>query len=241
MKTGSKKHLLIKEGRVERGSNVKRFFTYECQIQTNFHSLENLRAWNVDIRGNCIYWLWKEGRSKRVNRQNYPPSLRWTFCSTSVKQLTQSTRCDFISAVLSNKFLYKVLVTYMFWKNFGLRLDGFTSIFNEEDCKSSWIDWNAQVTVNPLGWPTWRGAPNCETNDWIFAENLLTLPWASKDEGPFFKRRSVVLGSRCFCLWGVATDQIQTLKWHRWGRIDQIWCGNHLPVDWQTFTVSSLW
>ena len=85
------------------------FSSYKCQIQTNFHSLENLRAVNVDIRGSCFYWLWKEGRSKRVNRQNYPPSLQWTFCSTSVKfSWLKSTRCDFISAVLSNKFLYKV-------------------------------------------------------------------------------------------------------------------------------------
>ena len=88
---------------------LRDFSSYKCQIQTNFYSLENLRAVNVDIRGSCFYWLWKEGRSKRVNRQNYPPSLRWTFCSTSVKfSWLKSTRCDFISAVLSNKFLYKV-------------------------------------------------------------------------------------------------------------------------------------
>lgn len=220
------------------------FSSYKCQIQTNFHSLENLRAVNVDIRGSCFYWLWKEGRSKRVNRQNYPPSLRWTFCSTSVK----FSWLSLLGAILypqcsATNFFIKSghQRSNTFWKNIGLLLNGFTSIFNEEDCKSSWIDWNVRVTANPLGWPTWRGARNCETNDWIFAENLLTLPWASKDEGPFFKRRSVVLGSRCFCLCGVPTDQIQTLKWHRWGRIDQIWCGNHVPVDWQTFTVSSLW
>ena len=64
---------------------LRDFSSYKCQIQTNFYSLENLRAVNVDVRGSCFYWLWKEGRSKRVNRQNYPPSLRWTFCSTSVK------------------------------------------------------------------------------------------------------------------------------------------------------------
>ena len=155
-------------------------------------------------------------------------------------QLTQSTRCDFISAVLSNKFLYKVWSPTPFERTLVYGSTDSLQFLMKKIAKVRestemlvwlWIPWDSQRDV----------APNCETNDWIFAENLLTLPWASKDEGPFFKRRSVVLGSRCFCLCGVPTDQIQTLKWHQWGRIDQIWCGNHLPVDWQTFTVSSLW
>ena len=137
---------------------LRDFSSYKCQIQTNFYSLENLRAVNVDIRGSCFYWLWKEGRSKRVNRQNYPPSLRWTFCSTSVK---------FSWLSLLGAILYPQCSATNFFIKSGhqhLLKEHWSTVqrihfnFNEEDCKSSWIDWNARVTVNPLGWPTWRGA-----------------------------------------------------------------------------------
>ena len=113
-------------------------------------------------------------------------------------QLTQSTRCDFISAVLSNKFLYKVWSPTPFERTF---VYGWTDSLQFLMKKSSWIDWNVRVTVNPLGWPTWRGALNCETNDWILRKISWRCPGRQKTKDFSLKDAPLFLEAVVLFMW----------------------------------------